>query len=625
MNTNRNFANIMIPEQITPLSELSSHIPISTSVLPSTTHTTELVSDKTTELLKLIQTAPNGQNILKLNWMNFQSSNEFQEYTEHKNKVDEYASNNQGDFVNIQSGFSVGLKNLINQLQPCHQIGMESHNCTTDNSEIISTSEANKSVTMIHDSSEVSTWNPSKLYRLCNEIKQHQEYPDVDSKLSTDLILLLNMLNDSASPIVASVKLGSKNSINNDNNNQSNYEGYNMMKTNNFANIECFNKNDLLNTTNIGRSEMQSTNKISNNNNELLFTELQEKLTSGLFKSNDSINTLGIQHEIRQQQPQSKLYDTSDKKPVLHWAKLGVPQPASPTRYSAPVHIDVGGTLYTSSLKVLTKYPNSILGKMFNGTIPIVLDTMKQHYFIDRDGVLFRHVLNFLRTNKVNLDPNFTEFDQLVEEATFYGLDEMVNQLKKIKTEMKRKEINNRKYVHDEKKNETEMPYPPKKQSKIDTTQKSEINDICPNSVVNSTIKISNLEKCIANSSPSHQKDQFGNRLSPNKVTQSQCFFLLIEIDKISPHQGRMIFSKCNNLRFLECFNDLNNYFANHLPNSYQITEYDSHSEITWFVMSTYNQLKLWELLLNHNCELTIQYQIKKADRNCNICLFRSK
>ncbi|CAH8571974.1 BTB/POZ domain-containing protein KCTD1/15 [Schistosoma bovis] len=615
----------MIPEQITSLSELSSHIPISTSILPSTTHTTELTIDRTTELLKLIQTASNGQNILKLDWMNFQSSNELQEYTEHKNKVDEYSNSNQGDFVNIQSELNVGLKDLINQLQPCQRIEMERNNCATDNSEIISTSESNKSVTMIHDSSEVSTWNPPKLYQLCNEIKQYQEYSDVDSRLSTDLILLLNTLNDSASSIVASVKLGPKNCINNDNNNQSNYEGYNMIKTNDFANIECFNKNDLLNITNSGRSQMQSTNKISNNNNELLFTESQGKLTSGLFKSNDNIHSLGIQHEIQQQQPQSKLYDTSNKRPVLHWAKLGVPQPASPTRYSAPVHIDVGGTLYTSSLKALTKYPNSILGKMFNGTIPIVLDTMKQHYFIDRDGVLFRHVLNFLRTNKVNLDPNFTEFDQLVEEATFYGLDEMVNQLKQIKTELKRKETNNRKRAHEEEKNETDMPFPPKKQLKTDTAQKSEISNICSDSVVNTTIEISTLPECIANSSPSHQKDRFGHTLPSNKVTQSKCFFILTEIDKISPHQGRMIFSKCNNLRLSECFNDLNNYFANYLPNSYQITEYENHSEITWFMMSTYNQLKLWELLLNHNCELTIQYQIKKADRNCNICLFRSK
>ncbi|VDP69392.1 unnamed protein product [Echinostoma caproni] len=42
-------------------------------------------------------------------------------------------------------------------------------------------------------------------------------------------------------------------------------------------------------------------------------------------------------------------------KPATNWSKLGVPQPATPTRFTAPVHVDVGGTLYTSSLETLTK------------------------------------------------------------------------------------------------------------------------------------------------------------------------------------------------------------------------------------------------------------------------------
>jgi len=33
----------------------------------------------------------------------------------------------------------------------------------------------------------------------------------------------------------------------------------------------------------------------------------------------------------------------------------GVPCPATPTRYTAPVHIDVGGSIYTSSLETLTR------------------------------------------------------------------------------------------------------------------------------------------------------------------------------------------------------------------------------------------------------------------------------
>ena len=42
--------------------------------------------------------------------------------------------------------------------------------------------------------------------------------------------------------------------------------------------------------------------------------------------------------------------------PNNHFAKIsGVPCPATPTRYTAPVHIDVGGVIYTSSLETLTK------------------------------------------------------------------------------------------------------------------------------------------------------------------------------------------------------------------------------------------------------------------------------
>ena len=41
----------------------------------------------------------------------------------------------------------------------------------------------------------------------------------------------------------------------------------------------------------------------------------------------------------------------------------GVPCPATPTRYTAPVHIDVGGTIYTSSLETLTKWVECVLKK----------------------------------------------------------------------------------------------------------------------------------------------------------------------------------------------------------------------------------------------------------------------
>ncbi|XP_076323381.1 BTB/POZ domain-containing protein kctd15-like [Tachypleus tridentatus] len=119
--------------------------------------------------------------------------------------------------------------------------------------------------------------------------------------------------------------------------------------------------------------------------------------------------------------------------------KIGIPCVAATSRYTAPVHIDVGGTIYTSSLETLTKHPDSRLARMFNGSIPIVLDTLKQHYFIDRDGKMFRHVLNFLRTNKLSVSEDFKEQDLLLEEAKFYDIPPLVKMLENLKKDRHRK------------------------------------------------------------------------------------------------------------------------------------------------------------------------------------------
>lgn len=105
-----------------------------------------------------------------------------------------------------------------------------------------------------------------------------------------------------------------------------------------------------------------------------------------------------------------------------HKSMSGIPCVAAASRYTAPVHIDVGGTIYTSSLETLTKYPDSRLAKLFNGTIPIVLDSLKQHYFIDRDGGMFRHILNFMRNSRLLIPDDFADIDLLLEEARYFDI-----------------------------------------------------------------------------------------------------------------------------------------------------------------------------------------------------------
>lgn len=73
-------------------------------------------------------------------------------------------------------------------------------------------------------------------------------------------------------------------------------------------------------------------------------------------------------------------------------------------------------------LSLLIRYPESRLAKLFNGSIPIVLDSLKQHYFIDRDGGMFRHILNFMRNSRLLIPDNFADLDLLLEEARYFDI-----------------------------------------------------------------------------------------------------------------------------------------------------------------------------------------------------------
>ncbi|CAF4940409.1 unnamed protein product [Pieris macdunnoughi] len=116
-------------------------------------------------------------------------------------------------------------------------------------------------------------------------------------------------------------------------------------------------------------------------------------------------------------------------------ARFCMPRVAEPSHMTAPVHIDVGGVIYTSSLETLTVFPESRLGKMFSGSIPLVLDSLKQHYFIDRDGAMFRHILNYLRNRRLILPNNFADYNLLVTEVEYFQLHQMLEDLEKWNSE----------------------------------------------------------------------------------------------------------------------------------------------------------------------------------------------
>ncbi|ROL42343.1 BTB/POZ domain-containing protein KCTD1 [Anabarilius grahami] len=121
--------------------------------------------------------------------------------------------------------------------------------------------------------------------------------------------------------------------------------------------------------------------------------------------------------------------------PVSPLGTAGIPTPAQLTKANAPVHIDVGGHMYTSSLATLTKYPESRIGRLFDGTEPIVLDSLKQHYFIDRDGHMFRYILNFLRTSKLLIPDDFKDYSLLYEEARYFQLQPLQAEMERWRSE----------------------------------------------------------------------------------------------------------------------------------------------------------------------------------------------
>ena len=95
----------------------------------------------------------------------------------------------------------------------------------------------------------------------------------------------------------------------------------------------------------------------------------------------------------------------------------------------APIYLDVGGTVYKSSLATLTKYPDSRLAKMISESDScdrIVFDETEGSYFLDRDGALFRFVLNFCRNSRLALPQNFQELDLLYEEALYFDIKPMI-------------------------------------------------------------------------------------------------------------------------------------------------------------------------------------------------------
>ncbi|XP_055710626.1 BTB/POZ domain-containing protein KCTD12 [Phlebotomus papatasi] len=90
--------------------------------------------------------------------------------------------------------------------------------------------------------------------------------------------------------------------------------------------------------------------------------------------------------------------------------------------FPALLELNVGGVHYSTSLKTLRADEDSRLAEIFTGSAGDVEKDAKGRYFLDRDGVLFRYILDYLRDGTLTLPDGFRENDRLRQEAEHFRL-----------------------------------------------------------------------------------------------------------------------------------------------------------------------------------------------------------
>ena len=84
---------------------------------------------------------------------------------------------------------------------------------------------------------------------------------------------------------------------------------------------------------------------------------------------------------------------------------------------SSSIRLNVGGTIFATSPHTFVRFPecwlNQTLANAARSQTPV---------FLDRDGLLFRHVLNFCRSKELLLPKSFGDLEALRKEAIYFNL-----------------------------------------------------------------------------------------------------------------------------------------------------------------------------------------------------------
>ncbi|KAK6493606.1 BTB/POZ domain-containing protein KCTD8-like [Huso huso] len=94
------------------------------------------------------------------------------------------------------------------------------------------------------------------------------------------------------------------------------------------------------------------------------------------------------------------------------------------------MELNVGGQVYVTKHCTLISIPETTLHSMFtkNQVRDLPRDN-RGRFFIDRDGFLFRYVLDFLRDKQLVLPDHFPEKERLLREAEYFQLNDLLKLL----------------------------------------------------------------------------------------------------------------------------------------------------------------------------------------------------
>uniref|UniRef100_A0A8C0TLH0 BTB domain-containing protein n=1 Tax=Canis lupus familiaris TaxID=9615 RepID=A0A8C0TLH0_CANLF len=118
-------------------------------------------------------------------------------------------------------------------------------------------------------------------------------------------------------------------------------------------------------------------------------------------------------------------------------AAPAAPGPRAPSPFPEVVELNVGGQVYVTKHSTLLSVPDSTLACMFAPASPragarrraeLPRDS-RARFFIDRDGFLFRYVLDYLRDKQLALPEHFPEKERLLREAEYFQLADLVKLL----------------------------------------------------------------------------------------------------------------------------------------------------------------------------------------------------